>query len=203
MVGFFFGGPGCLMLAGHVGQPAALGALAAVVAASLLLAASWRERLPRPMRAGRAPAWPAARRPAPGAAGAALLSAMTAVAGYGLLYLVDAGWAVDGPRRHGRRRGHGADRLRRRRLADRSAGRAGDAGDGLSASGLAALAWTAQAQGWIAAGPGPAYAAQALGSFEGAASVALMTLAMRFARRGGQAGTDMTAVKARATWARS
>ena len=42
MVGFF-GGPGCLMLAGHVGQPAALGALAAVVAASLLLAASWRE----------------------------------------------------------------------------------------------------------------------------------------------------------------
>ena len=61
MVGFFFGGPGCLMLAGHVGQPAALGALAAVVAASLLLAASWRE-LPAASDARAA----RRRRPAPG-----------------------------------------------------------------------------------------------------------------------------------------
>ena len=63
MVGFFFGGPGCLMLAGHVGQPAALGALAAVVAASLLLAASWRELPARPMRRPRASLAGFARRP--------------------------------------------------------------------------------------------------------------------------------------------
>ncbi|CAB3928566.1 hypothetical protein LMG26858_06260 [Achromobacter anxifer] len=41
-----------------------------------------------------------------------------------------------------------------------------------------------------------ALAAQALGAFgAGAASVALMTLAMLFASRGAQAGTDMTAVQ--------
>ncbi|WP_313387907.1 MFS transporter, partial [Achromobacter aegrifaciens] len=43
MVGFFFGGPGCLVLAGHIGQTGALLTLAAVVAFSLLLAAAWRE----------------------------------------------------------------------------------------------------------------------------------------------------------------
>ncbi|MBP6706766.1 MAG: RhtX/FptX family siderophore transporter [Achromobacter sp.] len=202
MVGFFFGGPGCLMLAGHVGQPAALGALAAVVAASLLLAAGWREppavsdaRRPRASLAG------FARRPGAWAlAGAALLSAMTAVAGYGLakLYLVDAGWAVEDVGRVGMAGGVvtvligcGGGAWLIGRLGARAA-----LAMGLSASGLAALAWAAQAQGWIAAGPGPAYVAQALGSFgAGAASVALMTLAMRFARRGEQAGTDMTAVQ--------
>ena len=125
---------------------------------------------------------------------------MTAVAGYGLakLYLVDAGWAVEDVGRVGMAGGVvtvligcGGGAWLIGRLGARAT-----LAMGLSASGLAALAWTAQAQGWIAAGPGPAYAAQALGSFgAGAASVALMTLAMRFARRGGQAGTDMTAVQ--------
>jgi hypothetical protein len=69
-------------------------------------------------------------------------------------------------------------------------------GLGLAASGVAALGWLAQAQGWAPRQAGLAYASQALGSFgAGAASVALMTLAMRFARRGAQAGTDMTAVQ--------
>ncbi|MCV6904810.1 MAG: MFS transporter, partial [Achromobacter xylosoxidans] len=67
---------------------------------------------------------------------------------------------------------------------------------GLAASGAAAMAWLAQARGWAAQPALMAYLAQALGAFgAGAASVALMTLAMRFAARGRQAGTDMTAVQ--------
>mgnify|MGYP002041648787 FL=1 len=129
MVGFFAGGPGCLMLAGHVGQAGALALLAAVVAFSLLMALGWRETALPAVAQGAvvgppgAPAGPAESRSAPtmtpaitpassprratlagfarrpGAwalALAAFLSAMTAVAGYGLskLFLVDAGWAV-------------------------------------------------------------------------------------------------------------
>ena len=53
-----------------------------------------------------------------------------------------------------------------------------------------------RAQGWAPQPTAAAYAAQALGAFgAGAASVAMMTLAMRFAARGAQAGTDMTAVQ--------
>ncbi|MGB3433200.1 RhtX/FptX family siderophore transporter, partial [Achromobacter sp.] len=99
MVGFFFGGPGCLVLAGHVGQTGALLTLAAVVAFSLLLAAAWRETaLTAPTPRQRATLAAFVRRPGAWAlAAAAFLSAMTAVAGYGLskLFLVDAGWAVE------------------------------------------------------------------------------------------------------------
>jgi hypothetical protein len=50
--------------------------------------------------------------------------------------------------------------------------------------------------GLLALDMGSALAAQALGAFgTGASSVAVMTLAMRFAGAGEQAGTDMTAVQ--------
>ncbi|MCW0205765.1 MAG: RhtX/FptX family siderophore transporter [Achromobacter sp.] len=202
MMGFFFGGPGCLIMTGYIGQPAAVGALAAAVALSLFLAATWRET-----DAGPAAPSPRAtlsgfiRRPGAWAlAVAAFLSAMTAVAGYGLskLFLVDAGWRVEDVGRIGMAGGVvtvllgcGGGAWLIGKLGARAA-----LGLGLAASGAAALGWLAQAQGWASRQAGLAYASQALGSFgAGAASVALMTLAMRFARRGAQAGTDMTAVQ--------
>lgn len=100
MVGFFAGGPGCLVLAGRLGQGGALALLAVVVAFSLLMALGWRETaLPAPAAAPRCATLAGfARRPGAWALVlAAFLSAMTAVAGYGLskLFLVDAGWPVD------------------------------------------------------------------------------------------------------------
>lgn len=203
MVGFFAGGPGCLVLAGRLGQGGALALLAAVVAFSLLMALGWRETaLPEPAAAPRRATLAGfARRPGAWALVlAAFLSAMTAVAGYGLskLFLVDAGWPVDAVGRLGMAGGvvtvllgcGGGAWL---------VGRLGARGAlvlGLAASGAAAVAWLAQAQGWAAPPVQMAYLAQALGAFgAGAASVALMTLAMRFAARGTQAGTDMTAVQ--------
>ncbi|MBD9429870.1 RhtX/FptX family siderophore transporter [Achromobacter sp. ACM03] len=202
MVGFFFGGPGCLVLAGHIGQTGALLTLAAVVAFSLLLAAAWREtELAMPAARRRATLGAFVRRPGAWAlAAAAFLSAMTAVAGYGLskLFLVDAGWAVEAVGRVGMAGGVvtvllgcGGGAWLIGRLGARAV-----LALGLAASGAAALAWMAQAQGWMPSQAGSALGAQALGAFgAGAASVALMTLAMRFASRGEQAGTDMTAVQ--------
>ncbi|MBO9329084.1 RhtX/FptX family siderophore transporter [Achromobacter xylosoxidans] len=202
MMGFFFGGPGCLILAGHIGQAGALAVLAGAAAFSLILAATWREG-----EADCAPLRPRAalagfvRRPGAWAlAAAAFLSAMTAATGYGLskLFLVDAGWRVEEIGRLGMAGGVvtvllgcGGGAWLIGRLGGRAA-----LGLGLAACGAAAAGWLAQAQGWAAPHPGLAYASQALGSFgAGAASVALMTLAMRFARAGAQAGTDMTAVQ--------
>ncbi len=203
MVGFFAGGPGCLVLAGWLGQGGALALLAAVVAFSLLLALGWRETaLPAPAGAPRRATLAGfARRPGAWALVlAAFLSAMTAVAGYGLskLFLVDAGWPVDAVGRLGMAGGVvtvllgcGGGAWLVGRLGARGA-----LALGLATSGAAAVAWLAQAQGWAAQAAPMAYVAQTLGSFgAGAASVALMTLAMRFAARGAQAGTDMTAVQ--------
>ncbi|WP_425265269.1 RhtX/FptX family siderophore transporter [Achromobacter aegrifaciens] len=202
MVGFFFGGPGCLVLAGHIGQTGALLTLAAVVAFSLLLAAAGREtELALPAARRRAPLGAVVRRPGAWApAAAAFLPAMTAVAGYGLskLFLVDAGWAGEAVGRGGMAGGVvtvllgcGGGAWLIGRLGARAV-----LALGLAASGAAALAWMAQAQGWMPSQAGSALGAQALGAFgAGAASVALMTLAMRFASRGEQAGTDMTAVQ--------
>ena len=202
MVGFVFGGPGGLVLAGHIGQTGALLTLAAVVAFSLLLAAAWREtELAMPAARRRATLGAFVRRPGAWAlAAAAFLSAMTAVAGYGLskLFLVDAGWAVEAVGRVGMAGGVvtvllgcGGGAWLIGRLGARAV-----LALGLAASGAAALAGLAQAPGWMPSQAGSALGAQALGAFgAGAASVALMTLAMRFASRGEQAGTDMTAVQ--------
>lgn len=203
MVGFFAGGPGCLVLAGWLGQGVALTLLAAVVAFSLLMALGWREAaLPAPAAAPRrATLARFARRPGAWALVlAAFLAAMTAVAGYGLskLFLVDAGWPVEAVGRLGMA-GGAVTVLLGCGGGAWLVGRMGARGAlalGLAASGAAAAAWLAQAQGWAAQPTPTAYLAQALGSFgAGAASVALMTLAMRFAARGTQAGTDMTAVQ--------
>ncbi|MCV6798716.1 RhtX/FptX family siderophore transporter [Achromobacter ruhlandii] len=203
MVGFFAGGPGCLVLAGWLGQGVALTLLAAVVAFSLLMALGWREAaLPAPAAAPRRATLAGfARRPGAWALVlAAFLAAMTAVAGYGLskLFLVDAGWPVEAVGRLGMA-GGAVTVLLGCGGGAWLVGRMGVRGAlalGLAASGAAAAAWLAQAQGWAAQPTPTAYLAQALGSFgAGAASVALMTLAMRFAARGTQAGTDMTAVQ--------
>ncbi len=203
MVGFFAGGPGCLVLAGWLGQGVALTLLAAVVAFSLLMALGWREAaLPAPAAAPRRATLAGfARRPGAWALVlAAFLATMTAVAGYGLskLFLVDAGWPVEAVGRLGMA-GGAVTVLLGCGGGAWLVGRMGARGAlalGLAASGAAAAAWLAQAQGWAAQPTPTAYLAQALGSFgAGAASVALMTLAMRFAARGTQAGTDMTAVQ--------
>ena len=203
MVGFLFGGSGCLLLAGLLGVRGALAVLALPVAASLLLALAWREGAAGPLQTqrpsarlrhfiARPGAWPLLL--------AAALSAMTAVTGYGLskLLLVDADWALEDVGRVGMAGGGitvllgcGGGAW----LAGRTGARALFA-LGIGASALAAALWL-----WLA-GQSPAlpvagvWAATALGCFgAGSASVAVMTLAMAFAARGAQAGTDMTAVQ--------
>jgi RhtX/FptX family siderophore transporter len=207
MVGFFFGGSGCLLLTGLLGVRGALAVLALPVAASLLLALAWREGASGPVRMLRPPArlrhfiarpgaWPLLL--------AAALSAMAAVTGYGLskLLLVDAGWPLEDVGRVGMV-GGGITVLLGCGGGAWLAGRIGARALfalGIAASALAAALWL-----WLA-GQTPAllvtemragvWAATALGCFgAGSASVAVMTLAMAFAAQGTQAGTDMTAVQ--------
>ncbi len=203
MLGFFFGGSGCLLLIGMLGQHMALSILAVPVAGSLLLAWGWQERTTtqaaaRPDRASlrgfivRRGAWPLLF--------AAFLSAMTAVAGYGLskLLLIDAGWPLEAVGQVGivggmvtviLGCGGGAW------LVGRFGARRIFAG-GIAVSAMAACLWI-----WLA-GMSPAlpvawvWLATVSGCFgSGAASVAMMTMAMAFAGKGGQAGTDMTAIQ--------
>ncbi len=207
MVGFFFGGSGCLMLTGTLGVRGALAGLALPVALSWLLALAWRER-------GDAAMGPAAadrRRPArlrhfiarPGAwslMAAAALSAMTAVAGYGLskLMLVDAGWALDDVGRVGMV-GGGITVLLGCGGGAWLAGRIGARRlfvIGLGASACACALWLSLASDAPNVPPPGVWLATALGCFgAGTSSVAVMTLAMAFAARGVQAGTDMTLVQ--------
>jgi RhtX/FptX family siderophore transporter len=208
MVGFFVGGAGSMVLTGLLGQRLALAALCLPVACSLVLVALWREpaapqglrRLPG-VRQPRASLKAFVRRP--GAwllVAAAVLSSITAVSGFGLakLFLVDAGWPVQAVGRVGMAGGAvtvllgcGGGAWLVARLGARLA-----LAWGLAACAASALAWMALAVGLLALDMGSALAAQALGAFgTGASSVAVMTLAMRFAGAGEQAGTDMTAVQ--------
>ncbi len=202
MVGFFFGGSGCLLLTGLGGQHLALAVLALPVACSWLLAWRWKEHsMPAGARAGlaslrgfvsRPGAWPLML--------AAFLSAMTAVAGYGLskLLLIDAGWALEQVGRVGMVGG----------LVTVLLGCGGGAwlvgrwgarpmfGLGIASGGLAACVWI-----WLASLSGSlpsnwVWLATVLGCFgSGAASVSMMTMAMAFAGQGRQAGTDMTVIQ--------
>lgn len=202
MAGFFFGGSGCLILTGLLGQQFAMTVILFPFCASLVLALWWREPtlIPRDTL-------PAAslggffRRP--GAlllTGGAFLSAITAASGYGLakLLLVDAGWSLDRVGQLGMLGGiftvflgaGGGSWLVARLGAPRMFAA------GICLSGVAGLIWTRLAAG----GPGfaewQAVAAMASGCMgAGLASVAMMTMAMNFARRSHQAGTDMTAVQ--------
>lgn len=202
MIGFFFGGSGCLMLMGVLGQHVPLLILALPVACSLLLAWWWQERsteaAAKPDAASlrgfivRRGAWPLMF--------ASFLSAMTAVAGHGLskLLLIDAGWPLEAVGRVGMVGGVvtvvlgcGGGSW----LVGRVGARCVFAG-GIAISGGAACLWMWLAamspvlpQEWV-------WLATVLGCFgAGAASVAMMTMAMTFAGRGGQAGTDMTAIQ--------
>ncbi len=203
MVGFFAGGPGCLVLAGWLGQGVALTLLAAVVAFSLLMALGWREAaLPAPAAAPRRATLAGfARRPGAWALVlAAFLAAMTAVAGYGLskLFLVDAGWPVEAVGRLGMAGGAvtvllgcggGAWLVRRIGLWRGFA-------LGVVLAGCSALLWYLQAGRWLALSEGLAWTCVLIGSLAtGITSVAILTAAMRFAGQGGQAGTDVTAVQ--------
>ncbi|MER0843173.1 MFS transporter, partial [Pseudomonas aeruginosa] len=141
------------------------------------------------------------RRPlAPSLLALALLSAMTAVSGFGLskLYLSDAGWALQDIGRLGMSGGlvtvflgcgGGAWLVRRIGLWRGFA-------LGVVLAGCSALLWYLQAGRWLALSEGLAWTCVLIGSLAtGITSVAILTAAMRFAGQGGQAGTDVTAVQ--------
>lgn len=203
MMGFFFGGSGCLILIDRVGQTAALAILAAVVAISLLLALLWREPV---IVRGLATISKASLRHFTARPGAlrllalALLSALTAVAGYGLskLLLIDAGWSLEQVGRVGMIGGMVtvflgcgggawlAARIGVHRLFV----------CGIAVSAVAAALWMYLAGLQAPLPVALVWVATVCGCFgAGSASVAIMTLAMRFASRSGQAGTDMTMVQ--------
>lgn len=204
MIGFFYGGAFFLVLAERLGHSAALLALAAPVAASLILAAGWREPDPAqaPRRTVLAPASILRFLRRPGAVpllAAALLSAAAIVSCHGLskLLLSDSGWSMEDIGRLGMAGGAvtvllgcGGGAWLVSRL-----GAARVFGLGVMSVGLAGMLWFVlsrqaampEAQIWLAT---------ALASFgAGSASVAVMTLAMAFAQASPQAGTDITTVQ--------
>ncbi len=203
MIGFFGGGAGSLILAGHFGQRAAFLVVACVPLASLccVLALGRGDPTNSPAPAAKASLLRFLRRPlAPSLLALALLSAMTAVSGFGLskLYLSDAGWALQDIGRLGMSGGlvtvflgcgGGAWLVRRIGLWRGFA-------LGVVLAGCSALLWYLQAGRWLALSEGLAWTCVLIGSLAtGITSVAILTAAMRFAGQGGQAGTDVTAVQ--------
>jgi PAT family beta-lactamase induction signal transducer AmpG len=203
MIGFFLGGSGCLVIIGLFGRTAGFLSMSIVVLIGLALAMLWREpatalaqHRQEKARLGRF----IGRRGAPIILAVALLTAMTASASFGLskLFLVDRGWTLDAIGRIGLAGGAATiflgcgggawliTRIGLRAVLSVSLG-AGCCG---------AAIWTAQAGGLVAITQLWVLAAIVLGSIgSGGASVSAMTLAMRFAGSGNQAGTDMTAVQ--------
>ncbi|WP_256977344.1 RhtX/FptX family siderophore transporter [Bordetella genomosp. 10] len=203
MVGFFMGGSGALVLAGRLGSAAAaFGLLSMLPLLSLLAAAFIPKRESLAPRAGpcRASLPRFARRP-----GAlplltlALLSAMTAVSGFGLskLFLNDLGWQLADIGTLGAAGGSvtifagcGVGAWLVRRLGIWNAFRIG-----VACAALGAVTWAGVALHilparllWICLGT-------ALGSLAtGFTSVSIMNAGMRFAREADQAGTDVSAV---------
>jgi RhtX/FptX family siderophore transporter len=205
MIGFFVGGAGNLMLVGTFGQTAAFLTLLGVP----LLSLGFVALLPRdePTEGhNTAPAGGASllgfiRRPmAPSLLLLALLSAMTAVSGFGLskLYLSDAGWALEDIGRLGMTGGvitivlgcgGGAWLVKRIGLWR-------GFGVGVFFAGLSGFFWYLQAVQWVPLNEGLVWTCIVLGSLStGITSVAILTEAMRVASLGDQAGTDITAVQ--------
>lgn len=206
MIGFFVGGAGSLILAGVFGRRLATLAMAALAGASLAMAMALALKDPSGERA-MATGTPKAslirllrRSGAPYVLAIALLSAMTASAGFGLgkLFLVDQDWPLERIGGFGMTAGIATVVLGCGGAAW-AIGRFGVwpvliAGLAACASGL--LLWLGMAAGLLAAAPGPVLAAMLLGAIgSGSASVGSMTIAMSFAARDGQAGTDMTTVQ--------
>ncbi len=202
MIGFFVGGSGCLILAGLFGRELALLSMAGIALLALTLALLWRE----PPAARRIEERPRAnllrfvRRP--GALAILFVgfaTAMTASAAFGLskLFLVDQGWTLDAIGRLGMTGGIATVMLG----CGGGGWLIGRTGvwrvllGGILSSGLGAAIWILLAsQGQV--DQATAIVAILLGSIgSGSASVAAMTLAMRFAATADQAGTDMTAVQ--------
>lgn len=204
MIGFFCGGAGSLILTGHFGQHVAFLVLACVPLLSLCCVVTLDrgdplEHLPAPV--GKASLLRFLRRPlAPSLLLLALLSAMTAVSGFGLskLYLSDAGWALQDIGRMGMTGGlitvflgcgGGAWLVKRVGLWRGFA-------FGVALAGCSALLWYVQASRWLPLSDGVAWAGALISSLAtGITSVAILTAAMRFAGQGDQAGTDVTAVQ--------
>lgn len=203
MFGFFIGGAGALLLSGHFGQTTAFGLLALVPLASLCCV-GWLHVAPAKKKqpdVAHASLLRFIKRPkAVSLVVLALLSAMTAVSGFGLskLFLNDAGWSLQAIGQLGMSGGvvtivlgcgGGAWLIRVLGLwpAFMLA---------VAMAGVAALVWLLQASGVVATQAGLIWLAVGLGSFAtGASSVAIMTASMAFAGQSDQAGTDMTAVQ--------
>ncbi|MNM94812.1 hypothetical protein D3C81_1072310 [compost metagenome] len=191
------------MLSGHFGQTTAFGLLALVPLASLCCVA-WLHVAPAKKKqpdVAHASLLRFIKRPkAVSLVVLALLSAMTAVSGFGLskLFLNDAGWSLQAIGQLGMSGGvvtivlgcgGGAWLIRVLGLwpAFMLA---------VAMAGVAALVWLLQASGVVATQVGLIWLAVGLGSFAtGASSVAIMTASMAFAGQSDQAGTDMTAVQ--------
>lgn len=203
MGGFFIGGAGMMMLSAALGQQGVLLLFTAVPAFSLILISRFRQ--PARYHEDIQPDEPKAsllktvRRP-----GAlrlltlTLLSAVTAVSGFGLakLFLTDAGWALEDIGKMGMAGGMvtlifgcGGGAW----LIDKiGVWRAFSAG--LLCALISSLLWLTQAQGNISVTM--VAVCILFGSLSsGITSVAIMTAGMRFASQAKQAGTDMTAVQ--------
>ena len=202
MSGFFVGGAGMMMLSARVGVQGALLAMAIFPAVSLLAIGRFRQHADLPPE--RADSRPASllrtlrRRGAARLLTLTLLSAVTAVSGFGLakLFLTDHGWTPAQVGQIGMAGGMvtlvlgcGGGAWLVSRLGVWKAFAVG-LGCALCASvwWLAMANWGLQSGGVIAAVMGGALAS-------GVTSVAIMTAGMQFAAQGDQAGTDMTMVQ--------
>ncbi|MGQ6246909.1 RhtX/FptX family siderophore transporter [Serratia sp. IR-2025] len=202
MSGFFVGGAGMMMLSARVGVQGALLAMAIFPAVSLLAIGRFRQHADLPPE--RADSRPASllrtlrRRGAARLLTLTLLSAVTAVSGFGLakLFLTDHGWTPAQVGQIGMAGGMvtlvlgcGGGAWLVSRLGVWKAFAVG-LGCALCASlcWLAMANWGLQSGGVIAAVVGGALAS-------GVTSVAIMTAGMQFAAQGDQAGTDMTMVQ--------
>lgn len=203
MGGFFLGGAGMLMLSSVLGQQGALLIFTAVPAFSLILISRFRQppRYHADVRPDEAQASllkTVRRTGAVRLLTLTLLSAVTAVSGFGLakLFLTDAGWALEDVGKAGMAGGMvtlvlgcgGGAWL----IGKIGVWRAFSAG--LLCALVSSLLWFAQSQGSVSViMVAVCILSGSLSS--GITSVAIMTAGMRFASQAKQAGTDMTAVQ--------
>ncbi len=207
MVGFFIGGAGMLIVSGLAGARAGLLTMTALVLAGLLLALVWHEPARQVARDAAATRPPASLRRflwRPGAGlvlTIALVTAVAASAGFNLskLLLVDRGWPLEKIGQLGMSGGIvtvtlgcGGGAL----LVARFGVYRVLAGGLICAAASILLLWLFAAMDGVIWASRLVWLATLLGALgSGAASVAAMTLAMRFAAGDNQGGTDMTAVQ--------